>query len=178
MSSAVLKLGPLLILLAEPATPPPPKAEGNRFQLQLVQLARCQPPAGPADPHRSWVGVSVEVRSKTRGLFVTPRDFSLEKQGIVLAPRHINPPLLQRCLPLLRPKQIDAGQEPLRGFVLFEVPTRLRQDDKPLTLAYRPTIWGGAQRLEITIPACLDECDSPRTSGAQAPGNSGAENKR
>ena len=149
------------------AKPPEQKAESQRYDVQLDRAVRCQPAAGSANGDRIWVGFAVRVRSRTKGLFVTARDFSLEKQGIVLQPRHVNPPLLDGCLPLLRQKQLDANSDPNQGFVLFEVPARFRNDAVPITLAYQPTRWGGAARVELSVPSCLDRCDSPRTKPEQ-----------
>ena len=158
-----------LLLAAPPAATAPPgqKLEGPRYDVQLERTVRCRPAAGSPAGDRTWVGFAVTVRSRTKGLFVTARDFSLEKQGIVLQPRHINTPLLEGCLPLLRQKQLDANTEPNQGFVLFEVPARFRNDDVPLTLAYQPTRWGGAARVELVVPSCLDQCDSSRTGATQ-----------
>jgi hypothetical protein len=157
----------LWLAAAPAAKPPDQKAESHRYDVQLDQAVRCQPAAASANGDRIWVGFAVRVRSKTKGLFVTARDFSLEKQGIVLQPRHVNPPLLEGCLPLLRGKPMDANTEPNQGFVLFEVPARFRNDDVPMTLAYQPTRWGGAARVELSVPSCLDRCDSPRTKPEQ-----------
>lgn len=150
---------------AKPAEPKPPqkKVESQRYDVEIDRMVRCQPAAAPSAGDRVWVGFAVSVRSKTKGLFVTARDFSLEKHGIVLQPRHVNPPLLEGCLPLLRQKQLDANSEPNQGFVLFEVPARFRNDDVPLTLAYQPTRWGGAARVALAVPSCLERCDSSRS---------------
>ena len=157
----------LWLAAAPAAKPPEQKVESHRYDMQLDRAVRCQPATGSTTGDRVWVGFAVRVRSKTKALFVTARDFSLEKQGIVLQPRHVNPPLLEGCLPLLRQKQLDANTEPNQGFVLFEVPARFRNDDVPMTLAYQPTRCGGAARAELSVPSCLDRCDSPRTKPVQ-----------
>jgi hypothetical protein len=162
----------VLLAAAPAAKPAAPKADSVRYQVELDRLVRCQPAtgsaSGPAPSDRIWVGFAVTVRSKAKGLFVTARDFSLEKQGIVLQPRHVNAPVLEGCLPLLRQRQVDPNDDPNQGFVLFEVPARFRNDDVPLTLAYQPTRWGGAARVELVVPSCLDQCDSTRTRPGQS----------
>jgi hypothetical protein len=45
------------------------------------------------------------------------------------------------------------------GFALFEVPKRFRtKTDDPIVLSYKPTRWGGARRVEVPLPECLDAC--------------------
>ena len=109
----------VLLAAAPAAKPASPKGDNIRYQVELDRLVRCQtatgsaPGSGPSD--RIWVGFAVTVRSKAKALFVTARDFSLEKRGIVLQPRHVNPPVLEGCLPLLRQKQMDPERRPEPG---------------------------------------------------------------
>src|SRR4030095_9634512 len=97
-------------------------------------------------------------------LFITARDFSLERGGIILQARHIDPPELARCTPLLVPKQLTPKQT-VRGFVLFELPASFTTGD-PLVLAFRPTRWGGSARAEFRVPTCFDNCPKGKPNGA------------
>jgi len=57
------------------------------------------------------------------------------------------------------------AQQSVGGFVLFEIPTAWTTERTSLVLAYRPTRWGGAQRIEARISSCFDTCaDTQRTS--------------
>jgi hypothetical protein len=65
-------------------------------------------------------------------------------------------------MPLLLMKQMRPNQI-ARGFAVFDVPERFRKDGTdPFVLAYRPTRWGGAKRIELKIPSCLDACPSTK----------------
>jgi hypothetical protein len=111
-----------------------------------------------------WVAAEAHVRTKDRELFVTARDFSLERGGIILQARHVELPLLPHCLPLLQPSRLRARQS-VRGYVLFDLPVAWTAASEPLLLVYRPTRWGGAQRIESRISPCLDACaDTPPRS--------------
>lgn len=135
--------------------------ETARYGLRLSGAKGCGP--RPASG-RMWVGVDARVRTKDGDLFVTARDFSLENGGVILLPRHIDRPLLPGCFPLLSPSALRAKQS-VRGFVLFEMPVAWTSGRDPIVLAYRPTRWGGARRIEARIPPCLDACaDTPSTS--------------
>ena len=169
----------LLFSFADPAAAAEPPAgtrmlESGLLTISLEKVAACPPPAGDAPgaaaapAGKTWVGFSVRTRSKAEELFITPRDFTLEKGGVILQPRHIDPPKLESCTPLLKPTQLRPKQG-LAGFVLFEVPNGFRTaaaaaaaGDPPLVLAFKPTRWGGAKRLEFVLPGCLDTCTSSK----------------
>jgi hypothetical protein len=141
------------------------------YDLTFERLYRCGSAAAGGATSRGggekiWIGAAVAAYAKTKNFFLNARDFTLEKGGLVLEARHVNPPALPRCLPLLQPRQLDASKT-ARGFVLFEVPAHLKADGVPLVLAYRPTRFGGARRVEFRIPACFDEC--PESAVAAAP---------
>jgi hypothetical protein len=139
---------------------PPAARETGLYRLQLAALRTCDQPAAmaaDARPGRTWMGFEVRAVAKVDELFVTARDFSLEMGGIVVQARHVDPPLLGGCQPLLPHKQLRARQN-LRGFVLFEVPARLRTGDAPVRFVYRPTRWGGGPRVEFPLAPCLGSC--------------------
>ncbi len=143
--------------------PPVPTAvvETTHYELMFERIARCGPSAAGAAAvapgKKKWIGAAVRVRPKEKDLFLTAHDFTLEKGGVVLDARHVNPPHLPGCMPLVQPRQL-ALDEAVRGFVLFEVPVQINEGPGPLLLAYRPTRWGGARRAEFRIPDCFDEC--------------------
>ena len=131
--------------------------ETGLYKLRFEQIRACNPSPRAAATARVWMGVEIRALAKVSELFVTPRDFALEREGIILPARHVHPPNLRGCSPLLPAAQLRA-QQSVRGFVLFEVPARFRTGDVPIVLSYRPTRWGGAGRVELRIPACLDVC--------------------
>jgi len=137
-----------------------PGVETAHYELFFDGIKKCDPTADSSTAGRVWMGAAIRARAKVNEFFVTAQDFTLEKGGIAVTARHVNPPGLPNCLPLLQPASLRAKQT-ARGFVLFEVPARLRTKDAPLTLAYRPRRWGGARRVEFVIPPCLDACDAP-----------------
>jgi hypothetical protein len=143
----------VFLLLAEPTSP---RVETALFELSVGEIHGC-------GEGRAWMGVAVRARAKADELFLTPRDFTLERGGVIVASRHVGPPTLPRCLPLLPAKQLRA-KESVRGFVLFEVPAAFRGGDVPVVLAYRPTRWGGARRVELPLPSCLDTCPDVKTA--------------
>jgi hypothetical protein len=165
MPFALLVL-PLLVARAQttpaPSDPNGAWLEGARYGLRIEGVRGCA--AGPRPPSgKMWVGAEAHVRTKDEGLFVTARDFSLQRGGVILQARYVELPLLQRCLPLLQPSRLRARQS-ARGFVLFELPVAWTAAREPFVLVYRPTRWGGAQRIEARIAPCLDACDTPSTS--------------
>jgi hypothetical protein len=173
--SRTVSLATVAVLFALPTTAVP--ADGNReqvdtgqYELRVDEIRSCDPGSGAATnpaakpaTRRIWVGASVQVKSKVNELFITARDFSLERDGIILQARHVDPPELARCKPLLAAKQLTPKQT-VRGFVLFELPASFTTGD-PLVLAFRPTRWGGASRAEFRIPTCFDNCPKGKSSG-------------
>jgi hypothetical protein len=172
-------IGLFLGALAVPSSDPPAtrSAETALFTIDLEELRVCEPPAsGPAPsakpPVKVWMGFAIRARARTDELFLTPRDFTLEKGGVILQARHVDLPRLPRCAPLLKPTAMRA-RHAARGFVLFEVPASFRDlaaDAPPLILAFRPTRWGGARRVELPVPACLDACPRAPAAGRAALG--------
>jgi hypothetical protein len=140
-----------------------PWTESARYAVRLGEIKTCTTAATTTTsaPGRVWVGIDAQVKANDDKLFVTARDFSLVSAGMILDARHVNPPLLPGCLPLLAPTQLSP-KATTHGFVLFEMPASWKSSREALVLAYRPTRWGGARRLEIRIPRCLDACpDTP-----------------
>jgi hypothetical protein len=156
------------LLFAVPASAAPPARETKQvdtgqYELKLEEIRTCESapattdPAGKPATRRIWVGAAVHTRAKVNELFITARDFSIERGGVIVQAKHVDPPALARCKPLLQAKQLRP-QQSVRGFVLFEMPPSFTTGPDPIVLAFRPTRWGGAARAEFKIPSCLDSC--------------------
>jgi len=158
---------------------PPPVAPGEwsknkLFKFRLDRITACggedvtSTKAG-AKAASSWVGAHFTVHAKEPEVFVTPRDLELRRGGVILNAKHVNPPRLPGCEPLLVPKRLRPG-ETLAGFGVFEVPGSFRvTTDDPIVLSYRPTRWGGARRADVPIRECLDACGGTSVSKASRP---------
>jgi hypothetical protein len=143
--------------------------EAAKYGLRVDDVKSCGVGARPTTAGRVWVGVSTRLKTKEGALFVSARDFSLERGGVIIGARHVDAPVLPRCLPVLAATSLRA-QQSVGGFVLFEIPTAWTTERTSLVLAYRPTRWGGAQRIEARISSCFDTCaDTPRTSRRKEP---------
>lgn len=155
----------LLAMLSAAAAAPPSLVAGPAarsadwtttplFDVRFEAMRSCSSEAVPGAPapaaSRVWMAANVQFRSKVRGLFVTPRDFSLESGGIVVSARHVKPPALPGCSPVLPQKSLGPKQT-ARGFVVFEVPQRLLTPESSLVLVYQPTRWGGSRRIELPV---------------------------
>src|SRR5688500_11478464 len=116
--------------------------QGDVYDLKVEGVVRCSSPGRAG----TYLGVELRVRSRTRALFVAPRDASLRDGGVLYpAAREAD---LPGCRPALRPTQLRRAGE-IAGYVVFEVPARTGK----LTLEYAPTRWGGATRLTVALPA-------------------------
>ena len=160
-------------------------SEHRLYRFRIERVAACGAPSRPLGPAQhpavggsgqfrgetSWVGAFLSIEAKQPALFVSPRDLEMRRGGVILNARHINQPLLPGCQPLLPARQMRAG-ESLGGFALFEVPRSFRTTtDDPIVLSYQPTRWGGARRVEVPIPECLDACaGSPAAKPARVAG--------
>jgi hypothetical protein len=156
--------------------------ETGLYRLRFEGVRTCAQPAsaatingGPAA--KVWMGFQVQAVARVNELYVTARDFSLERGGIIVQARHVNTPLLARCLPLLQRRQLRANQS-ARGFVLFEVPARFRDAGADLVLAYRPTRWGGAPRAEFRLQPCLDSCSGADRAEVAGPRSNSGDRKK
>jgi hypothetical protein len=140
-----------------------------RFEgLKACEAGRASPDAGaataagpPAKPATTVVGALIFTTAVVNQLFVSPRDFSLERGGLILNARYPDPPALPACSPAFMHKYLGRGKT-ARGFVLFDVPPSFRLASGPIQFVYKPTRWGGAPRAAITIPDCFDGCPSSK----------------
>jgi len=138
--------------------------ENPSYAFRLDEIRRCGTPppraatdGGVARADRPWLGFVVRVKAKVDEIFVSPRDVSLERGGIILDAKYIDQAPLPNCAPLLPQKQLKAGGM-AKGIVLFELAPSFQSSPAPITLAYRPTRWGGAPRVEVKLRPCLDAC--------------------
>ena len=147
----------------EPANAPPELTDDGwvdvfSYRMKASRFQRC-PQGGragaEAEPASMLLGVVVQVRAKYDELLVASRDFTLEKDGVILS-TEIDP---EPCggVPLLQPRQLKSGQV-ATGLVVFRVPQAAFV--AAATLAYRATRWGGAPRAALSIPACWPGCSS------------------
>jgi hypothetical protein len=124
-----------------------------------------KPGAGPTQASPAIVGRPpstllafwIRVVAGAGEVFVSPRDVTLEAGGVILQAAAVSAPLAQRCTPALTARRLPSRQH-ARGSVIFEISPEFRASPAPITLAYRPTRWGGAGRLEVAIPRCLEAC--------------------
>lgn len=103
------------------------------------------------------VAFTVHVIAGAGEIFVSPRDVTLEAGGVILQTMVAPGPLGNRCGSVLTPRRLSARQS-MKGLVVFEVSPEFKAGQTSLTLVYRPTRWGGAGRLEVKVPACLEAC--------------------
>lgn len=124
--------------------------ESSAFKFRVKSVLRCADPApGEIVPEdrKVRVGAVVEVFSKYDNLFVTPRDVTLEKNGVILSSERSAKPSAE-CKPLLEPQHLQHDQT-RGGVVVFQVPDESFLEDG--VVAFKPTRWGGAPRVEIKV---------------------------
>jgi hypothetical protein len=114
------------------------------------------------------MGFQVRIEAKGSEVFVSPRDITLEKGGVILDAQYLDLRPPRHCSPALPVKRLRARRM-VQGFVFFRVPVGFAARHGSVTLAYRPTRWGGAGRVEIGIPNCLDNCADPGSPRKQPP---------
>jgi hypothetical protein len=158
---------------AEPAAPTPPAAstarppsfetpfagqdqrvgkyvESSAYKFRVDAVVRCADPAPtetvPED-RKVRVAAKVGIFSKYDQFFVSPRDVSLEKDGVIIdSERSVKTGA--ECAPLLEQKYVNHDAT-LEGFVVFQVPDEAFV--RGGVVAFHPTRWGGAPRTEIKI---------------------------
>jgi hypothetical protein len=116
------------------------------------------------------LGFLVRVEAKRPAFLVSPRDVTLEADGVVLDPVLAQPENQGRCAPLLSFSRLAAGRV-AQGYVLFRVPEGFRASKGPIVLVYGPTRWGGTRRVVAQIPKCLEACNPPSRTARQTKRN-------
>jgi hypothetical protein len=127
--------------------PAPPPDAGT---VELDRAIASRPPL-------ARVAFSVRIIAGPGEVFVSPRDVTLEAGGVILQTTDPKISLGRGCGPTLTPRRLGARQT-ARGLLIFEVSPEFRASGAPMVLAYRPTRWGGAGRLEVKVPGCLEAC--------------------
>lgn len=124
--------------------------ETSAYKFSVTRVERCaDAPAGekvpPDRPVR--VGVSVDVFSKYDAFLLSSRDITLEKAGVVIE-SEMSPKPSAGCSALLPTKHLQHDQNET-GVAVFQVPDE--SFAKGGVVAYKPTRWGGAPRVEIQV---------------------------
>jgi hypothetical protein len=120
------------------AIPAPARSASNDGAAESVPVDR---------PQR--IGVTVHVAAKFDEFFVSDRDVTIEKDGVIIQPE-VHPTPSAGCSPLLEPKALRHDQL-ASGVVVFQV-----EDEafvRSSTIAYQPTRWGGAPRVQVPVAA-------------------------
>jgi hypothetical protein len=123
--------------------------ETSAYKFRVDTVVRCADPAPDTLPpdRKIRVAAKVGIFSKYDQFFVSPRDVSLEKDGVVIdSERGVKTGA--ECAPLLEQKYVNHDTT-LEGFVVFHVPDEAFA--RGAVVAFHPTRWGGAPRTEITI---------------------------
>jgi hypothetical protein len=142
--------------------------ETPSYKFRFAGLKRCGAAEEAGAGAFSTLGFAVEVAPKQGQIFVSPRDVALERGGVILEARYLDQKPLPNCAPMLPQRQIRVGQS-VRGTVMFDVPPSFSSGSGPIKLSYRPTRWGGAPRVEVKIPPCLDACAPPPADKERSP---------
>jgi hypothetical protein len=130
------------MLLAAPAVAAAPTwNQTDVYDLRLEGVARCTSKTGVK------IGVKVKVRSKTKSLFVAPRDATLYDGG-VLFKAITDDTKLAGCRPVFKPTSLRNRAE-TSGYLVFEVPAKTGK----LVFEFSPTRWGGSTPVRTELPA-------------------------
>jgi hypothetical protein len=131
--------------------------ESPSFKFKVTSVATCadvdigrdegKDAAAPAIPEDRpvRVGVTVHVLSTYDGLFVSGRDVSFEKDGVIVR-SEIDARPSAGCIGLLESTTLK-HDETASGVVIFQLPDQAFA--RTGTIAFQPTRWGGAPRLEV-----------------------------
>jgi hypothetical protein len=124
--------------------------ETTAYKFRVTRVERCaDAPAGEKVPPDRPVrlGVNVDVFSKYDAFFLSARDITLEKAGVVIE-SEMSPKPSAGCSSLLPTKHLAHDQSE-RGVAVFQVPDEAFA--RGGVVAYKPTRWGGAPRVEIKV---------------------------
>lgn len=148
---------------APTARPPAPLGEWQDSAIYRIRLVDARPCAGSDEtktgnqrPPRYRLGVTAEVEAITEQLWVTPKAFTLEKNGAVIQGQ-LKAKASPGCEDPLAPQRLVPGSS-LRTTIIFEVPDESYA--RSAQLAFRPPRWRLAPRVAVQLPDCFD-CDRP-----------------
>lgn len=168
--------GPIARAAATDDQPVPPIARphalGERiesvlFDFRVKDLRACgagAPAAKPASPspapaagEPTQLGAFVSIVAKLNNFSISPRDLTLETPGMVLRAQFPAASPIPRCAPALPVTIVKRGQT-TEGVAEFKIPPGFPARGEIPRLVYRPTRWGGADPVEVNLPACLADC--------------------
>ena len=105
------------------------------------------------------LGVEIEIKAKLP-MSIHPRDVTLHDGGVIYYADLDLKRRFQGCTPRLKLQSLKRDGV-AKGYVVFEVPP---PEPKQLHLSYRPTRWGGAGRVYLSLPECVACADDRKTS--------------
>jgi hypothetical protein len=135
--------------------------EGNGFRFRVDAIRDCGQlvrDAGSASLH--LLAAEIRIVAGQKEVFVSPRDATLESGGVILQVEKRAAAVGKSCGPQWTAQRLSPRRA-LRGVLLFAVPPDFGASGRDPILAYRPTRWGGAGRLEVRVPGCLGHCAPP-----------------
>jgi len=137
--------------------------EGNGFRFRVDAIRSCgqQLVQGARSASLQLLAFEIRIVVGQKEVFASPRDVTLESGGVILQPEIHPSSVGKSCGPPQWTAQRLLPRRSLRGVLMFAVPPDFSASGKDLILAYRPTRWGGAGRLQVRVPACLDRCAQP-----------------
>jgi hypothetical protein len=133
--------------------------EGSGFRFRVDSIRDCgrELTRGARSASLHLLAFEIRIVAGQKEVFASPRDVTLESGGIILQPELHTPSVGKPCSPQWTPQRL-LPRRMLRALLLFAVPPDFIASGKDPMLAYRPTRWGGAGRLEVRVPSCLDHC--------------------
>ena len=136
--------------------------DGNGFRFRVDSIRDCGKQLAPAAQSASLHLLAFEIRivAGPKEVFVSPRDVTLESGGVILQAEIRAAPVGKSCSQQWTAQRLSPRRT-LRGVLLFAVPPDFGASGRDPILAYQPTRWGGAGRLEVRVPGCLDHCAPP-----------------
>jgi len=158
-------------------------ADTLMYRVKVDSLVACRPkraaaPSADGEAPRETVGAFVHVSARVGEFAVNPRDFVLQRGGLIVQADLPTKQAVPGCGPALGMTRLMALKQ-TQGYVVFDLPPSFKEEaDKPVVLSFRPTRWGGAPRVNVTVPACLASCPPPLRAGKGAAAGGGAGTKR
>jgi hypothetical protein len=155
--------GPPAPVLAKPPGAAGEWIESDAYAFRLEGLRAC------AKNDRKHFGAAVSIKAKIDELAVSPRDVSIESAGIIFQgelPQAASATGCGASLPLRQLRKDQAAT----GLVVFTVPEDFVPAPGSAKLSYRPTRWGGAGRVQVSLPDCLASCPAAVADGGKGKG--------
>jgi hypothetical protein len=126
--------------------------ETSAYKFRVDTIVRCADPLPSEkvpDDRRVRVAAKVAVLSKYDAFFLSGRDVTLEKNGVIIKSETLTK-TAKECSPLLEQKRMN-HDETAAGFVVFQIPDETFVQGG--IVAFKPARWGGAPRTEIKLGA-------------------------